>query len=128
VEGSCPELAPGSLAREKPLLTNISCCPRQGGLRHKAHPEPLPSLADRKASRACHENPAERPGLTLHDQCRDYAPLQSRPSLPHAIRSRLPFGATQDPKPAEGEAAPAVFLLTEATARRGGRPYPLVRA
>jgi len=60
---------------------------RQGGLRRKAHPEPLASFADRKASRAFHENPAERPGLALHYQCRDYAPLQSRPSLPRAIRT-----------------------------------------
>jgi hypothetical protein len=38
---------------------------RQGGLRRKAHPEPLPSFADRKASRALHQNTAERPGLAL---------------------------------------------------------------
>ena len=28
---------------------------------------------------ALHHNPAQRPGLVLHYQCCDYAPLQSRP-------------------------------------------------
>ena len=50
----------------------------RGGLRRKAHPEHLPSFADRKAPRAFHHNRAESPGLALHYQCRDYAPLQSR--------------------------------------------------
>ena len=49
------------------------------GLRRKAHPEPLPSLDDRSDPQAFHHNPAQRPGLPLHYQCRDYAPLQSRP-------------------------------------------------
>jgi hypothetical protein len=48
------------------------------GLRRKKHPEPLPSLDDRSAPQAFHQNPAQRPGLALHYQCRDYAPLQSR--------------------------------------------------
>jgi hypothetical protein len=47
---------------------------RQGCLRRKAHPEPLPSLAHRKASRAFHENPAKRPSLSLHYQRRDHTP------------------------------------------------------
>ena len=49
------------------------------GLRRKAHAEPLPSLDDKSDPRAFHHNPAQRPGLPLHYQCRDYAPLQSRP-------------------------------------------------
>ena len=49
------------------------------GLRCKAHPEPLPSLDHRSDPQAFHHIPAQRPGLTLHYQCRDYAPLQSRP-------------------------------------------------
>jgi hypothetical protein len=48
-----------------------------------------------------------------------------RADLPaSAHSSRLPFGAAQCPEPAEGEAAPTAFLLTEPTARREGRPYP----
>ena len=49
------------------------------GLRRKAHSEHLPSFADTKAPRAFHHHPAQRPSLGLHYQCRDYAPLQSRP-------------------------------------------------
>jgi hypothetical protein len=36
----------------------------------------------------------ERPGLPLHYQWRDYAPLQSRPSLPHAITAWLEAAST----------------------------------
>ena len=65
---------------------------RQAGLRRKAHPEPLPSFADRKAPRAFHQNPAGRPGLFLHYHCRDYAPLQSRPAcLAPSDRGWKPF-------------------------------------
>jgi len=38
--------------------------------------------------------PPERPGLRLDYQWRDYAPLQSRPSLPHAIPARLEAAPT----------------------------------
>jgi hypothetical protein len=31
-------------------------------------------------------------------------------------------------EPREGKAAPTAFVITEASARRDGRPYPLVRA
>jgi hypothetical protein len=71
-----------------------SDCAKRGGaggrdgLRRKAHPEPLPSLDDRSDPQAFHHNSAQRPGLGLHYQCRDYAPLQSRSSLPRAIRSQ----------------------------------------
>ena len=55
-------------------------CPRKrSGQERKAHPEPLPSLDDRSDPQAFHHNPAQRRGLALHYQCRDYAPLQSRP-------------------------------------------------
>jgi len=65
-------------------VPNLTSCrnrrhQRQGGLRRKAHPEPLPSFADWKAPRAFHHNPDERHGLPRHYQCCDYAPLQSRP-------------------------------------------------
>ena len=54
----------------------------RGGLRRKAHAEPLPSFAHRKAPRAFHLSPADRPGLALHYRCCDYAALQSRPPPP----------------------------------------------
>jgi hypothetical protein len=61
----------------------------RGGLRRKAHVEPLPSFAQRTALRAFPFNPADRSGLTLHYQCRDYAALQSRlPCLGLATASR----------------------------------------
>jgi hypothetical protein len=55
---------------------------RQGALRRKAHPEHLPSFTDGKAPQAFHHNSAESLSLTLHYQCRVYAPLQSRPPSP----------------------------------------------
>jgi hypothetical protein len=71
-----------SLLDSSPRKLSVPCHrspQRRGGLRRKAHPEPLPSFADRKAPRAFHHKPAVRPGLPLHYQWRDYAPLQSRP-------------------------------------------------
>ena len=74
---------------------------RQGGLRRKAHPEPLPSVDDSSGPRAFHHSPAQRPGLALHYQCRDYASLQSRPpclcllvatgSRSHSAPSHIPY-------------------------------------
>jgi hypothetical protein len=55
------------------------------GLRRKAHLEPLPSLDDRSDPQAFHHNPAQRPGLALHYQCRDYASLQRRPPCPSPL-------------------------------------------
>ena len=56
------------------------------GLRRKALPEPLPSSDARSDPQAFHHNPARRPGLALHYQWRDYAPLQSRPPCPAPYR------------------------------------------
>jgi hypothetical protein len=76
----------------------------RGGLRRKAHPEHLPSFADRTTSRTFHHSPAESPGPPPHYQGCDYAPLQSRPPLPRTIRSRLEAPPTEDqPLPPAGE-------------------------
>jgi hypothetical protein len=86
----------GPAAGFKPLPHTTGWRRRQGGLRRKAHPEPLPSFADRKASRAFHHHPDGRPGLPLHYQCRDYAPLQSRPPChtpPAGVGGRVVCGA-----------------------------------
>jgi len=61
------------------FLCKTGRCRRQCGLQRKAHPEPLPSFRQRKAPRAFHHILARGPGRCLHYQCRDYAPLQSRP-------------------------------------------------
>jgi hypothetical protein len=90
VRGWTPLPRENSASPCKPLPPKTGRHRRQGGLRRKAHPEPLPFFGQRKASRAFHHIPARGPGLFLHYQCRDYAPLQSRPSLPHATHSRLP--------------------------------------
>ena len=103
-----------SLPKEHPRTPGVQLCKtggrrRQGSLRRNAHPEPLPSFGQRKASRAFHHIPPQRPGLGLHYQCCDYAPTQT--SLPRITQSRL-------------ETAPTAFFLTEPTTRREGRPCP----
>jgi hypothetical protein len=115
------------LPREKPLLANISCCGRQGGLRRKAHLEPLPSLRCKECLPYFVSQPATRPRLTvilsMPRPCA-FADLPAsggadHPCLTPPIRG-CPFGAAQGPK--EGEAAPTEFLLTEPTARRERQP------
>jgi len=66
--------------------TNPADAGGRDGLRRKAHPEPLPSLDGRSDPQASHHNPAQRPSLALHYQCRDYAPLQSRPPCRSSLR------------------------------------------
>jgi hypothetical protein len=49
-----------------------------------------------ESPRAFHLNPADRPGLTLHYRCRDYAALQSRlPCLGLATASRAYCGLVE---------------------------------
>jgi len=78
---------------------------RQGGLWRKAHSEPLPSLADRKAPRAFHLNPARkarphsplsmtrsRPGVMPLQTC---PPPAGQTSLPPTTISRLKAAPTE---------------------------------
>jgi hypothetical protein len=101
-----------------------SGCARRGSaggrdrLRRKAHPEPLPSLDDSSDLQAFHYNPAQRPDLALHYQCRDYAPLQSRHPCLCSLIAAGPSRARR------GEAAPTTFLLREPTAQGVGQPPP----
>ena len=70
-------------------LPNMGRRRGQGGLRRKAHPEHLPSVADGKVPGLSTTTPPESPDLALHYQWRDYAPLQSRPPCrPGVLGSR----------------------------------------
>jgi hypothetical protein len=85
---------------------------RHGGLRRKAHPEPLPSLADRGISRILCAPPLQRQASLGTINAATMRLCRADPLASGAIRSRL-------------EAAPMGFLrILEPTARRGGWPDP----
>jgi hypothetical protein len=88
-----------SLPKEHPRTLGFRLCKtgrirRQGHLRNKAHPEPLPSPREKAGLPDFVSHPATRQGLLLHYQCRDHAPLWSRsPCLAPSDRGRTAISA-----------------------------------
>jgi len=108
--GSRPQYAPttcsdrgngGSLiAAGSPSHRALPGAGSRDGLRRKAHPEPLPPWDDRNDPQAFRHNSAQSPGLVLHYQWRDYAPLRSRPPCyPSLIAAGSPSHSDSPPSP-----------------------------
>jgi len=84
---------------------------RQGHLRNKAHPEPLPSPRYKAGLPDFVRHPDTRHGLTGILSMPRLCAFVEQIALPRIIQPPL-------------EVAPPALLLTEPTARREGRPYP----
>jgi hypothetical protein len=71
---------------------NQGCDGRPGGLRSNAHLEPLLLLRSPESPPDFPPPFARGPGLSLYYQCRDYAPVRSRPTRPRASRLECRVG------------------------------------